>query len=450
MTPDEQIESITSAQSPPSSPNSSNTTFTKMPKSQPSAHTRTPYGTTTTSTFATSHLTENTEIIIIVAGAVAVVILVAGITAIIVNRCRGVPPGKSHDQIPNKKPGAGSSMDEACTGYGSEGPNGPSDIEMSEVKPTPETTSKVTRFSKLSHDSYTDIDESSILADCCVDEQQQDHTGTWQHTITRLPNRHYENAPREATLPSPQRTNGRLNLNKREKNAPELHPGNQSTDNHSRLNILSETEYPSETEDPAGKAISHGNASGIKNCHSKASVYHNLEGDATVDVPSKTGQENNRMKEDPIADESMRQPTGIYHILQKEQSDEAQQQITGDYHVLEEDPGISSHQHKTPTKFRVSEEKEAEEGLRRRNIPRGSYYYNVVEVSETQPAKTSEEADDYNCLDFDGKSYTESEDDGCHVYSHLNESDDDTYTEMNRNRKTEVIDDNYSHVYIQT
>ena len=79
-------------------------------------------------------------------------------------------------------------------------------------------------------------------------------------------------------------------------------------------------------------------------------------------------------------------------------------------------------------------------------------YCNVdTPVRNTQrPATTTYggQAEDYNSLDFDGKSNAEASTDAdkYQVYSHLNEGDEDAYNEVDREKRREVIDGDYSHV----
>ena len=67
-----------------------------------------------------------------------------------------------------------------------------------------------------------------------------------------------------------------------------------------------------------------------------------------------------------------------------------------------------------------------------------------------RPATTTcgGQAEDYNSLDFDGKSNAEASTDAdkYQVYSHLNEGDEDAYNEVDREKRKEVIDGDYSHV----
>ena len=67
-----------------------------------------------------------------------------------------------------------------------------------------------------------------------------------------------------------------------------------------------------------------------------------------------------------------------------------------------------------------------------------------------RPATTTcgGQAEDYNSLDFDGKSNAEAstDTDKYQVYSHLNEGDEDAYNEVDREKRMEVIDGDYSHV----
>ena len=66
-----------------------------------------------------------------------------------------------------------------------------------------------------------------------------------------------------------------------------------------------------------------------------------------------------------------------------------------------------------------------------------------------RPATTTcgGQAEDYNSLDFDGKSNAEASTDAdkYQVYSHLNEGDEDAYNEVDREKRREVIDGDYSH-----
>lgn len=67
-----------------------------------------------------------------------------------------------------------------------------------------------------------------------------------------------------------------------------------------------------------------------------------------------------------------------------------------------------------------------------------------------RPATTTcgGQAEDYNSLDFDGKSNVEASTDADknQVYSHLNEGDEDAYNEVDRVKRREVVDGDYSHV----
>ena len=58
------------------------------------------------------------------------------------------------------------------------------------------------------------------------------------------------------------------------------------------------------------------------------------------------------------------------------------------------------------------------------------------------------QAEGYSWLDFEGKSSVEvsADDDKNKVYSHLNEGDEDAYSEVDREKRREVIDGDYSHL----
>jgi hypothetical protein len=67
-------------------------------------------------------------------------------------------------------------------------------------------------------------------------------------------------------------------------------------------------------------------------------------------------------------------------------------------------------------------------------------------------AKPASHDNEYNSLDFGGTKdnmktkVATSDGDSCGLYSHLNEGDEDSYNLVERGRKSEYIDGEYSHI----
>ena len=60
-------------------------------------------------------------------------------------------------------------------------------------------------------------------------------------------------------------------------------------------------------------------------------------------------------------------------------------------------------------------------------------------------------AAEYSSLDFDGRSSVQGRSDEAtdYVYSHLHEGDEDVYNEVDRQKRSEVIDGDYSHIQLK-
>ncbi|KAL8564609.1 hypothetical protein ACOMHN_032165 [Nucella lapillus] len=71
--------------------------------------------------------------------------------------------------------------------------------------------------------------------------------------------------------------------------------------------------------------------------------------------------------------------------------------------------------------------------------------YHVLQEETQDIYEAAGNAEDYQHLDFDGNKVSE-ERDGAPVYSHLNEGEGGHYQEIDRDRRREVIDGDYSHI----
>ena len=195
-------------------------------------------------------------------------------------------------------------------------------------------------------------------------------------------------------------------------------------------------------------------------------VYHDLEEDPSSQTPC---QEAPAQKpHDPAAgiyhvqEEDATSPTpqraeGLYHILENPPSDEPSVAAAAVYHILEghsepQEPGRGGER---------GHVREAAPTMKPRDGDADVYHVLERDSAGEPPSpgmqRHSEDPDttldsgskaEYNSLSFDRKSSAQvgDDEDTDKVYSHLNEGDEDAYTEVDRQKRREVIDGDYSRI----
>ena len=188
-----------------------------------------------------------------------------------------------------------------------------------------------------------------------------------------------------------------------------------------------------------------------------AGVYHCLEADREARSSLEQRQSGTGLyhclEGDP-ATEGPQGETGVYLHLEEDPEIQGPQGGTGVYHCLEEDPETQKPRYgSTPY---IQEQGPAMTAYRQTtsvyDVPKSQRTRNPEKchyVPDAAQNPTSDSRDgDYNSLDFNGKSFAAErrEDAPDKVYSHLNGGDEDAYSEVDRERRREVIDGDYSHV----
>lgn len=151
--------------------------------------------------------------------------------------------------------------------------------------------------------------------------------------------------------------------------------------------------------------------------------------------------------------------TGLYHCLEGDQETKEHQGGTGVYHCSDEDPDsqgrggattVSQPAEKDPA--RMSDPQTA--GVYRASGAEGGRHPGKCHVSDGARNPTwstcGGQAGQYHSLDLDGKSSASAPKGGDgqsrHVYSHLKGGGEDTYHSLDRGKRREVIDGDYSHI----
>ena len=244
-------------------------------------------------------------------------------------------------------------------------------------------------------------------------------------------------------------------------------------------------------EDSASQASREGKWSGrlheeIPSAESRcreAGVLHSLRRDYNTQVPRRTGEEDGSdpnpglatlensndptatgdyhvLEEDSISRIPQQAEGGLYHNLEEPQSEKPNIAAEGLYHVLEDnstpqEPGSGGEGgglYHTLEKLSIMEPQDGDTGV-----------YHVLEADsarkppscgtecrsmEPDTALGSGSMAEYNSLNFDRKRSVPKggNEDTDKVYSHLNDGDEDVYNEVDRQKRREVIDGDYSHI----
>ncbi|KAK7114828.1 hypothetical protein V1264_000819 [Littorina saxatilis] len=120
--------------------------------------------------------------------------------------------------------------------------------------------------------------------------------------------------------------------------------------------------------------------------------------------------------------------TGLYHYAKDpDMNPEASADAKGVYHILEEDPGFS---------------------IENRSDCRGPADGDMGQQNTSAVKVSKGHTENYSTLDLAGKNsgQMENEDASGGVYNHLNAGSDDPYNEVDREKRAEVIDGEYSHI----
>ena len=175
--------------------------------------------------------------------------------------------------------------------------------------------------------------------------------------------------------------------------------------------------------------------------------------------PTATG-DYHVLEEDSISRIPQQAEGGLYHNLEEPQSEKPNIAAEGLYHVLEDnstpqEPGSGGEGgglYHTLEKLSVMEPQDGDTGV-----------YHVLEADsarkppscgtecrsmEPDTALGSGSMAEYNSLNFDRKRSVPKggNEDTDKVYSHLNDGDEDAYNEVDRQKRREVIDGDYSHI----
>ena len=133
--------------------------------------------------------------------------------------------------------------------------------------------------------------------------------------------------------------------------------------------------------------------------------------------------------------EQRRSGTGVYHCLEDDPETQKPRYGSTPY-IQEQDPAMTAYR-QTASVYDVPKSQ-------RTKNPEKCHY--VPDAAQNPPSDSQD--GDYNSLDFNEKSFAAErrEDAPDKVYSHLNGGDEDAYSEVDRERRREVIDGDYSHV----
>ena len=200
-------------------------------------------------------------------------------------------------------------------------------------------------------------------------------------------------------------------------------------------------------------------------------VYHCLEVDPEIQGPQGGTGLYHCLEEDPET-QGPQGGTGLYHCLEEDPETQGPQGGTGLYHCLEEDPETQGPEGGTGL-YHCLEDPETQKPrygstpyIQEQDPAMTAYRQtaSVYDVPKSQRTKnpekchyvpdaaqnpTSDSQDgDYNSLDFNGKSFAAERREYTpdKVYSHLNGGDEDAYSQVDRERRREVIDGDYSHI----
>ena len=201
-------------------------------------------------------------------------------------------------------------------------------------------------------------------------------------------------------------------------------------------------------------------------------LYHCLEEDPETQRPQGGTGVHHCLEEDQEI-QGPQGGTGVYHCLEDDQEIKGPQGGTGVYHCLEEDPEIQGPQGGTGLYHCLEEDPETQKPrygstpyIQEQDPAMTAYRQtaSVYDIPKCQRTKNPEKCHyvpdaaqnppsdsqdgDYNSLDFNGKSFAAErrEDAPDKVYSHLNGGDEDAYSGVDRERRREVIDGDYSHI----
>lgn len=172
-------------------------------------------------------------------------------------------------------------------------------------------------------------------------------------------------------------------------------------------------------------------------------VYYMLEEDSTVLPPQQAEVDLYHILEEPPSEKRNVEAASLHRVLEDNFTPQEQGDGGGElYHILEEALTMEAQVGDTSV-YHVLEEVVAGE----LSSP-GTMQRHLKKSHNTCVPLNDESAAEYSSLDFDGKSSAQerSGEDTDKVYSHLNEGDEDTYNEVDREKRREVIDGDYSHI----
>ncbi|XP_076470357.1 uncharacterized protein LOC143300511 isoform X2 [Babylonia areolata] len=198
-------------------------------------------------------------------------------------------------------------------------------------------------------------------------------------------------------------------------------------------------------------------------------VYHIIEQMAATQGADKESTDTCRIDEDTTIKNPESHSTGAYHNLENSASQKSGTEITMQFHVVEDSPSpkpgenthsvyhvLEEHPTQTPQTTTTDHHQPLEE-----TFPEGDAPFDLRDIiptsSESPMSESSplprEEATDYNHLQFDGSEPVENVtggeggEGGGDVYSHVKEGGENTYDEVDRDRQSDVIDDDYSRIW---
>ena len=184
--------------------------------------------------------------------------------------------------------------------------------------------------------------------------------------------------------------------------------------------------------------------------------YHCLEEDPETHGPQYGTPLYHYMDEDPQM-QQRQDGTGVYHCLEEDPETQGPIEGTEVYHCLEEDPETQGPRNGTrayileqdpavTTDFQIPSVYDVPKGERNSKSP-GKFYVSDAAKNPTSTMSDGQ-AGEYNSLNFSGKNSAPERRDGDSgkVYSHLNEGDEDAYSEVDREKRREIIDSDYSHI----